>query len=102
MVSLPTLTGRRWGMSESTVKRFYGSNEPDALETAYAINDAGQIVGRRSAGNNAFHAFEFVNDNRLVMDPGRYRFKHYLSIGSGMAVIAWLLTAIVTPMIWRF
>jgi hypothetical protein len=48
MVSLPTLTGRRWGMSESTVKRFYGSNEPDALETAYAINDAGQIVGRRS------------------------------------------------------
>jgi di/tricarboxylate transporter len=28
----------------------------------------------------------------LVMGPGRYRFKHYLSIGSGMAVIAWLLT----------
>jgi hypothetical protein len=26
----------------------------------------------------------------LVMGPGRYRFKHYLSIGSGMAVIAWL------------
>ena len=27
-----------------------GSNEPDALETAYAINDAGQIVGRHRAG----------------------------------------------------
>jgi di/tricarboxylate transporter len=27
----------------------------------------------------------------LVMGPGRYRFKHYLSIGSGMALIAWLL-----------
>ena len=40
-----------------------GSNEPDALETAYAINDAGQIVGRHSAGNNAFHAFVFVNGN---------------------------------------
>jgi probable HAF family extracellular repeat protein len=37
------------------------SNEPDALEIAYAINDAGQIVGRHSTGNNAFHAFEFVN-----------------------------------------
>jgi probable HAF family extracellular repeat protein len=40
-----------------------GSNEPDALETAYAINDAGQIVGRHSAGNNAFHAFVDVNGN---------------------------------------
>jgi hypothetical protein len=32
----------------------------------------------------------------LVMGPGRYRFKHYLSIGSGMALIAWLLTTLVT------
>ena len=38
----------------------------------------------------------------LVMGPGRYRFKHYLSIGSGMAVIAWLLTTFVTPTIWKF
>lgn len=38
----------------------------------------------------------------LVMGPGRYRFKHYLAIGSGMAVIAWLITTFVTPMIWRF
>ena len=40
-----------------------GSNQPDALETAYAINDAGQIAGRHSAGNNAFHAFVSVNGN---------------------------------------
>ena len=38
----------------------------------------------------------------LVMGPGRYRFKHYLSIGSGMAVIAWLLTTFVTPLVCRF
>jgi di/tricarboxylate transporter len=38
----------------------------------------------------------------LVMGPGRYRFKHYLAIGSGMAAIAWLLTSLVTPMVWRF
>jgi probable HAF family extracellular repeat protein len=37
------------------------SNEPDALETAYAVNDAGQIVGRHSVGQNAFHAFSFLN-----------------------------------------
>ena len=42
-------------------KRFYGLKR--TLETAYAISDAGQIVGRRSAGNNAFHAFEVVNGN---------------------------------------
>src|SRR5215472_15977163 len=28
-----------------------GSDQPDALETAYAINDASQIVGRHAAGN---------------------------------------------------
>ena len=38
----------------------------------------------------------------LVMGPGRYRFKNYLSIGSGMAVIAWLLVTFVTPNIWKF
>jgi di/tricarboxylate transporter len=37
----------------------------------------------------------------LVMGPGRYRFKDYLSIGSGMAIVAWLLATLVTPMIWR-
>jgi probable HAF family extracellular repeat protein len=39
------------------------SNEPDAIETAFAINDAGQIVGRHSAGQNAFHAFSVLNGN---------------------------------------
>ncbi len=38
----------------------------------------------------------------LVTGPGRYRFKDYLTIGTGMAIIAWLVTTIVTPMIWKF
>jgi di/tricarboxylate transporter len=38
----------------------------------------------------------------LVMGPGRYRFKHYLSMGSGMAIVAWLIASYVTPLIWRF
>ena len=38
----------------------------------------------------------------LVMGPGRYQFKHYLSAGFGMAFIAWLLASVVTPMIWKF
>ena len=38
----------------------------------------------------------------LVMGPGRYRFKHYLSMGSGMAIVAWLIASYVTPLVWRF
>ncbi len=38
----------------------------------------------------------------LVMGPGRYRFKHYLFAGSGMALLAWLITTFVTPLVWRF
>jgi di/tricarboxylate transporter len=38
----------------------------------------------------------------LVMGPGRYRFKDYIAIGSGMAIIAWLLATVVTPIIWKF
>jgi len=38
----------------------------------------------------------------LVMGPGRYRFRDYLSIGSGMAIVAWLIASYVTPLIWRF
>ncbi|MEA2544121.1 MAG: hypothetical protein QOH35_5487 [Acidobacteriaceae bacterium] len=38
-----------------------GSNDPDALETAYAINDPGQIVGRHSVDNNVFRAFVYLN-----------------------------------------
>ncbi len=38
----------------------------------------------------------------LVMGPGRYRFKHYLTMGTGMAIAAWLIATYVTPLVWRF
>ena len=38
----------------------------------------------------------------LVMGPGRYRFRHYLTMGSGMAIVAWLIATYVTPLIWKF
>jgi probable HAF family extracellular repeat protein len=37
-----------------------GSSGPDAFETAYAINDSGQIAGRH-ASNDVFHAFQSSN-----------------------------------------
>jgi di/tricarboxylate transporter len=38
----------------------------------------------------------------LVMGPGRYRFKHYLTMGTGMAIAAWIIATYITPLIWRF
>ncbi|MBK8907260.1 MAG: SLC13 family permease [Rhodospirillales bacterium] len=36
----------------------------------------------------------------LVMGPGEYRFKHYLLLGGVLAIITWLVTLIVTPLVW--
>ncbi|CAN5253261.1 SLC13 family permease [soil metagenome] len=36
----------------------------------------------------------------LVMGPGRYQFKHYLAIGSVLAVITWAVATSLTPMLW--
>jgi di/tricarboxylate transporter len=38
----------------------------------------------------------------LVISPGRYRFKHFLKIGGIMAIITWLLTLWLAPIIWPF
>lgn len=36
----------------------------------------------------------------LVMGPGQYRFKHYLQIGIGLILITWLLSTLLTPLVW--
>ncbi|HVK58525.1 MAG TPA: SLC13 family permease, partial [Candidatus Kapabacteria bacterium] len=38
----------------------------------------------------------------LVMGPGRYKFKHYLKIGGVMAILTWLITIWLTPLVWPF
>jgi probable HAF family extracellular repeat protein len=64
MASLGALEGgytsEAFGINRSGVV-LGGSNDPDALETAYAINDPGQIVGRHSVDNNVFRAFVYLN-----------------------------------------
>lgn len=36
----------------------------------------------------------------LMMGPGDCRFKHYLLLGGVLAVITWLVTLAVTPLVW--
>ncbi len=38
----------------------------------------------------------------LVMGPGRYQFKHYLQVGSALAVLTWVIVLFVTPLVWPF
>jgi di/tricarboxylate transporter len=38
----------------------------------------------------------------LVMQPGRYEFKHYLRLGGFLAVLTWGLATWLTPLVWRF
>ncbi|HEX7036286.1 MAG TPA: SLC13 family permease [Pseudomonadales bacterium] len=38
----------------------------------------------------------------LVMGPGRYEFRHYLALGSGLALLTWLVTTLVTPLVFDF
>jgi len=38
----------------------------------------------------------------LVMGPGRYQFKHYLQVGGIFAVLTWLLSTWLTPLVWPF
>jgi di/tricarboxylate transporter len=36
----------------------------------------------------------------LVMGPGRYEFKHYMSVGGALAALTWLVATLVTPLVW--
>ena len=36
----------------------------------------------------------------LVMGPGKYRFKHYLVVGSVLAFVTWLGATLLTPVFW--
>ncbi|MBE0599485.1 MAG: anion permease, partial [Desulfuromonadales bacterium] len=38
----------------------------------------------------------------LVLGPGGYRFRHYLQLGSVLALLTWLLALLVTPQVWPF
>lgn len=38
----------------------------------------------------------------LVLGPGGYRFRHYLQLGSVLAVLTWLLALLITPLVWPF
>src|SRR5260370_14027068 len=56
------------------------------------------MVGLAACISTSFCTPATHETTMLVMGPGRYRFKHYLTMRTGMAIIAWLITSYVTPL----
>lgn len=40
--------------------------------------------------------------NLMVMNPGGYRFVDYFKVGIPLDLVAWILTIIIVPLVWRF
>lgn len=77
---------------------------PIALQIAHESNTDPKpfMIGLAVCISTSFCTPVAHETTMLVMGPGRYRFKHYLTMGTGMAIAAWLIATYVTPLIWRF
>src|SRR6201997_861541 len=77
---------------------------PIALQIAHESNTDPKpfMIGLAVCISTSFCTPVAHETTMLVMGPGRYRFKHYLTMGTGMAIAAWLIATYVTPLVWRF
>ena len=58
----------------------------------------------RSVGSSASASFATpvgYQTNLMVMGPGGYRFRDYLTLGIPLTVITCLLSTLLIPLIWR-
>jgi di/tricarboxylate transporter len=60
------------------------------------------MVGLAVCVSSAFCTPVAHESTILVLGPGGYRFRHYLQLGSVLALTTWLLGTVLTPMIWPF
>jgi di/tricarboxylate transporter len=60
------------------------------------------MVGLAVCVSSAFCTPVAHESTLLVLGPGRYQFRHYLQLGSVLAVLTWLLGTLLTPLVWPF
>lgn len=60
------------------------------------------MVGLAICVSSAFCTPVAHESTILVRGPGRYQFRHYLQLGSVLAVLSWLLGTLLTPLVWPF
>jgi di/tricarboxylate transporter len=71
-----------------------------AVETG--VNPKPFMVGLAICVSSAFCTPVAHESTILVLGPGHYRFRHYLQLGSILALTTWLLGALLTPLVWPF
>jgi di/tricarboxylate transporter len=71
-----------------------------AIETG--VNPKPFMVALAVCVSSAFCTPVAHESTILVLGPGRYRFRHYLQLGSVLALLTWVLGVVLTPLIWPF
>lgn len=77
---------------------------PIAYEVAVgaSFNPKPFMVGLAVCVSSAFCTPVAHESTILVFGPGHYRFRHYLQLGSVLAVLTWLTGTLITPLVWPF
>lgn len=71
-----------------------------AIETG--VDPKPFMVGLAICVSSAFCTPVAHESTILVLGPGGYRFRHYLQLGSVLALLTWLLGTLLTPLVWPF
>jgi di/tricarboxylate transporter len=66
------------------------------------VNPKPFMVGLAICVSSAFCTPVAHESTILVFGPGRYQFRHYLQLGSVLALLTWLLGTLITPLVWPF
>ena len=71
-----------------------------AVAQGIGVNPKPFMIGLAICVSAAF-CTPFAHESTiLVMSPGRYQFKHYLQLGTVLALITWAVATFLTPLIW--
>jgi di/tricarboxylate transporter len=75
---------------------------PVALELALSAgaNPKPFLLGIAICVSSAFMTPVAHESTILVMGPGRYEFRHYLKLGTPFALLTWLITTLLLPLIY--
>ncbi|HVV72572.1 MAG TPA: SLC13 family permease [Verrucomicrobiae bacterium] len=72
------------------------------IATETGVNPRPFLVGLAICVSAAFCTPVAHESTILVMGPGRYQFKHYLQVGGALALLTWLVSSVMTPVVWPF
>ncbi len=60
------------------------------------------VIGVMIAAASSFATPIGYQTNLMVFGPGGYRYSDFLRVGGPLSIIVWVITVIITPMVWPF